>query len=242
MLGLLRVHRYKMGLTKSTHFFLGSIAITIGIGISINSLLAPVSTTLASEINPASEASADDELSSESSDYSPSPVNGVSFQTVIDNPVLQIPEPGTDQSTPVRFGLQLTNNTEEVIRFGLMVYPNISLQIFQSDSVRISQGIGSDRPIVMGEECPFVLQAGETQTLWVQAAVFWDGENLRMHESSWVNLEHLTVGEYFAQFYYDSSVPIPFCFMPDTQSSEPFSDLWRGKVITNSVPFSLINP
>ncbi|MEM8638766.1 MAG: hypothetical protein AAGG51_08145 [Cyanobacteria bacterium P01_G01_bin.54] len=224
----------------SIRIFLGVIAIWIG--FSMSNLLAHSFNALASEVNPTSEARANDELSSESSDYSPSTVNGVSFQTVIDNPVLQIPEPGSEQSTPVRFGLQLTNNTEAVVRFGLIPYHRLFLQIFQSDGVSISQSLSSEGVIPLTEECPFVIQAGETRIIWVQASLFWDKENLRMQRWPWLELENLKAGDYTAQFHYNGFGGAPFCIKSGTYPLEILDDLWTGQVSAAPISFLLFSP
>ncbi len=169
--------------------------------------------------------------------------NGIEFETVIDNDSIPIPDPESNLRVFVRFGVQITNTTSQVVQFDRMPYPRLNLQISSLDGSLASEAVASNGfTASITEECPFTVEPGERKTLWGRAFLFWENGNLRMQGHPWVEMNNLDAGEYIAQFNYYSPGGLTLCHDYETERAEIVDDLWSGNICSRPVTFSLIDP
>lgn len=165
-------------------------------------------------------------------------VDGVQFETLVPQRVLTIPKKQHNTTTPVQFGLRVTNLSSTPYRFifhGLM--PE-----FQSMDGKLNRRLYNRNVTIRTEESHFLLaMPGETLTSFVDGELYWDNQDelvIRGTESMG--------GFWFFQNLKSETWGVRFTYRGPTQSTVAtllrgvvIENLWTGIVPTPFVDFQL---
>ncbi|NCR70023.1 MAG: hypothetical protein GPI93_02035 [Microcystis aeruginosa LG13-12] len=176
-------------------------------------------------------------ISSKSADKSVVEVDGVSFETLVSDSVLSVPQPGAE--TPVKFGVRITNKKQKPARFARfgIIHPNLV-----TEEGRVIPLYGGTAGEKMPEESDFPLvMPGESVTFFLEGMLSWQNDKLVMGGTDgfggfWY-FRDLKPGQYKFQFiyqYYDAVMQI---YLPKEQILE---GIWTGKLATPWVNINLV--
>ena len=176
-------------------------------------------------------------ISSKSADKSVVEVDGVSFETLVSDSVLSVPQPGAE--TPVKFGVRITNKKQKPARFARfgIIHPNLV-----TEEGRVIPLYGGTAGEKMPEESDFPLvMPGESVTFCLEGMLSWQNDKLVMGGTDgfggfWY-FRDLKPGQYKFQFiyqYYDAVMQI---YLPKEQILE---GIWTGKLATPWVNINLV--
>lgn len=176
-------------------------------------------------------------ISSKSDDKSVVEVDGVSFETLVSDSVLSVPQPGAE--TPVKFGVRITNKKQKPARFARfgIIHPNLV-----TEEGRVIPLYGGTFGEKMPEESDFPLvMPGESVTFFLEGMLSWQNDKLVMGGTDgfggfWY-FRDLKPGQYKFQFiyqYYDAVMQI---HQPKEQILE---GIWTGKLATPWVNINLV--
>ncbi|MBF2007856.1 MAG: hypothetical protein IGS49_21000 [Chlorogloeopsis fritschii C42_A2020_084] len=165
-------------------------------------------------------------------------VDGIQFETFMPKQILTIPKKHPDATTPVQFGLRITNLSSTSYRFkfhGLMPqFQNIDGQL-----IRLAYNRNVTIPI---EESHFLLAiSGETLTSFVNGELYWYGDELVMRGSESMG------GFWFFHNLKEETYRVHFTYTGLTQSTVArflrgvvIENLWTGIVPTPFIEFRLV--
>ena len=99
------------------------------------------------------------------------PVDGISFETVVSEPVLKIPENRARVCTPIHLGIRITNNTSEPVRFSRL---DLTPEFINFKDELLSAGVVQYMLVVLGRRnFPLVLPKESSSLFW-EGCFFWD--------------------------------------------------------------------
>ena len=165
--------------------------------------------------------------------------NGISFETLVVNPIWLIPENGLDTETSVKVGIRITNNTHSPIRFSRFdtLYPNL---VKQDGQVLQREG-GRDGTLPLEEsDFPLVIQ-GKSVTFFLVGILHWQNNNLLLEFSDgfgglWY-FDNLIAGAYkfgFLYYSYESAIQI------DKPQRRKLEGIWVGQISTPLTDIQLL--
>lgn len=176
-------------------------------------------------------------ISSESADQSVVEVDGVSFETFISDSVLLIPQPGAE--TPVKFGIRITNKTQEKIRFAQfgIIYPNL----VKEDGQGVPLDGGTDGEKMLKESDYPLVMPRKSVTFFLEGKISWHNNKLELGGADgfggfWY-FRDLKPGKYKFQFIYQNYDAVMRIRQPKEQVLE---GIWTGKILTPFVEFQLV--
>jgi len=181
----------------------------------------------------------DNSMSFKSADDNVVEVEGVSFETLVSEPIWIIPKNEPNAKLPVTLGVRITNKTPNPIRFSRFdtLYPNLVRQGGQ-----VIQLEGGRDGTLKPKESDFPLVAPrESVTFYLDANLSWQNNKLQLGGSDgfgglWY-FDNLNPDTYQVQFIYQShkrSVEI------DKQGRRILDNIWIGRVATPFVKISLL--
>ncbi|MGB3512870.1 MAG: hypothetical protein WBA93_27385 [Microcoleaceae cyanobacterium] len=166
-------------------------------------------------------------------------IDGVLFETLVLEPTLLIPENKPDAQTPVKFGIRISNKTQESIRFSRFdtLYPNL----FRQDGEAIPLDGGRNGTLNPKESDFPLAMPGESVTLFLDGMLSWQNNKLQLGGSDgfgglWY-FDDLEPGTYKFRFFYQSDRAARQIFKPEEQVLE---EIWTGRVATPFVEIRLV--
>lgn len=175
-------------------------------------------------------------ISSKSADKSVVEVDGVSFETLVSDSVLSVPQPGAE--TPVKFGIRITNKTQEPIRFSRFeLLPNM----VQKDGEVVELHTG-DEGVIRSRKSDFPLVLpGESVTFFREGILSWKNNRLDLGGNDgfggfWLFLD-LKPGIYKLRFIYQNYDSVKQIYEPE---EEVLKGIWTGQVTTPFVTLNLV--
>lgn len=176
-------------------------------------------------------------ISSKSADKSVVEVDGVSFETLVSDSVLSVPQPGAE--TPVKFGVRITNKKQKPARFARfgIIHPNLV-----TEEGRVIPLYGGTAGEKMPEESDFPLvMPGESVTFFLEGMLSWQNDKLVMGGTDgfggfWY-FRDLKPGQYKFQFIYQYYDVVMQIYLPKEQILE---GIWTGKLATPWININLV--
>lgn len=187
-------------------------------------------------------------------------IDGIKFETVMSERVLQIPlkRPGTQ--TQLQFGIQITNNTETPHRFLLFFARPEFFKANKQKLPRFGPNInGSYNPQISDFK---LLAPAESVSLLLEGYFCWEDSKLifvfREKDGSYWVFSDFNHGEYWVQFTYENQYPaweqrggwsdlVDFKPVWEEQiynnprsNIEKMEDVWVGEIHTRPTEFLLI--
>lgn len=171
------------------------------------------------------------------------PVDGISFETVVSEPVLKIPENRSGVLTPIRLGIRITNNTSEPVRFSLShltpEFINLNDELLFAGAVQFRLGILGKRNF------PLLLPKESFSFFW-DGGLFWNENMLRLiiddinHGRSW-SFGGFNPGIYRVRFKYNYDYEGQY-YDEDARGFRQFKGVIKGSFVTNWEEINLIQP
>ncbi|MEG3840205.1 hypothetical protein [Microcoleus sp. herbarium14] len=171
------------------------------------------------------------------------PVDGISFETVVSEPVLKIPENRSGVLTPIRLGIRITNNTSEPVRFSLShltpEFINFNDELLFAGAVQFRLGILEKRNF------PLLLPKESFSFFW-EGGFFWNENMLRLiiddinHGRSW-SFGGFNPGISRVRFKYNYDYEGQY-YDEDVRGFRQFKGVIKGSFLTNWVEINLIQP
>ncbi len=181
-------------------------------------------------------------------------VDDILFQTWISEPVLIIPPKEVDVSTPVEWGISVTNNSSNSYRF---VFFHLVPEIVKANGEKVNFGYATN-VIYHPCACDFILlKPGDSVSSVVNGKLYWllkeqipkDSEDRLLVREKLIlqgcnrfggvwSFSNLDPDTYFVRFLYEKLTTGEK--LRSTQ--EIVEDIWVGKVLTPWAKFSLVMP
>ena len=168
-------------------------------------------------------------------------LDGVSFETLISDSILTIPEKGTGYETPLKLGIRIKNQTHSSVRFCL--YDTAIPDLITSNGTHLLLEGGRNRSRLIREsDCPLVASE-ESVEFFQNGILFWKLDDLQMEIldgfGGSFRFEHLKPAIYRFRYRYYSN-------HRSTQISYPeqkiLTNIWTGETYTPSREISLVLP
>ncbi|MBE9145025.1 hypothetical protein [Planktothrix mougeotii] len=184
-------------------------------------------------------------ISIESTDSNAVEVDGIRFEILMPQRELTIPAKIPGAHTPVQLGIEITNNTQILIRFPPFdPLFAVFIEIVGADG-KPFQKHWTRAMLLKSEQaaCPLV-KPGQSTIFFLDAKLFWQNNKLLLGGSdglggSWY-FDHLKPGDYQARFTYMSARSVMPCYDPTTDGGEIIPGIWTGKASTPFVMFHLV--
>jgi hypothetical protein len=172
-------------------------------------------------------------------------VDGICFETVISGSIVQVS--GTQPDSPIymEFGMNITNNTLEPVRFNL--FSSLVSHLIRSDGDLVQPALFYRMEIKLKEShFPLVMPGESISLLPFAAQLTWKKSNqlyLAIHAidgGTW-SFGNLNLGKYYIQFAYSNqNTEIEIYDEPDLQNLKFIPQLWTGLVFAPYVEFNLV--
>ncbi|MCC3425159.1 MAG: hypothetical protein JGK24_32755 [Microcoleus sp. PH2017_29_MFU_D_A] len=172
-------------------------------------------------------------------------VDGICFETVVGESIVQVS--GTQPDSPIymEFGMNITNNTLEPVRFNL--FSSLVSQLIRSDGDLVQPALFYRMEIKLKEShFPLVMPGESISLLPFAAQLTWKKSNqlyLAIHAidgGTW-SFSNLNLGKYYIQFAYSNqNTEIEIYDEPDLQNLKFIPQLWTGLVFAPYVEFNLV--
>lgn len=173
-------------------------------------------------------------------------VDGISFETLVPERVLRLPEKKRGVQTTVQIGIGITNNTPTPLRFRL--YGTLTPELLGADGQAQERGGGRDGIHQFPSEVDFPLaMPGECITFFPEARLLWLKRGqfrllIIARDGSFSWFDNLNLGTYQIQFRYqkisESREGRYSEWEPIEQSLS--ERVWSGRVDTPFVKFHLV--
>lgn len=184
-------------------------------------------------------------ISFESIDSNAVEVDGIHLETVVFNPIWQIPANLHGANTPVQFGVRITNKTSESIRVPLALSFGPKIIKMDGQELRIVNNvISSDPPTLKKPLCPSI-KPGKSETFVWNWILQWQNNQLQLEGTNaqgapWI-YEPLSPGVYSIALEYDvRSTIVRLCELI-TKVSRAEEKIWVGRGTTPSKNISLVH-
>lgn len=168
-------------------------------------------------------------------------VNGVSFETLISDSLLTIPENKPGYETPVKTGIRIKNKTENHVRFCLYdtVFPNL----ITSNETHLPLEGGRNRSrLVRESDCPLIASK-ENVEFFQNGRLVWKNNDLQMEIldgfGGLFRFEHLKPDIYRFRYRYYSNHQSRQISYP---KQKILTNIWTGETYTPSTKISLVYP
>lgn len=174
----------------------------------------------------------------ESNDSNAVEVGGIQFETLV--PVLTVLAKRHNVTTPVRFGIRVTNMEPTPYRF---IFFSLLPELLTEDGKAIERDYGRNATKAPAESDYLLSLPGESFTFFMDAELYWYNCQLQLrgYEDSggvW-HFQNLKPALYRVRFTYESSYPIGK--IEAGRKPWKFSEkLWMGKVSTPPVEFRIV--
>ena len=172
-------------------------------------------------------------------------VDGICFETVVAESIVQVSGTQPDSPIHMEFGMNITNNTLEPVRFNL--FSSLVSQLIRSDGDRVQPALFYRMEIKLKEShFPLVMPGESISLLPLPAQLTWKKSNqlyLAIHAidgGTW-SFGNLNLGKYYIQFAYSNqNKEIEIYDEPDLQNLKFIPQLWTGLVFAPYVEFNLV--
>lgn len=167
--------------------------------------------------------------------------DGVHFEVLAPDRTWPIPKNQPGIQAPVNLGLRISNKTNKPLRFSR--FDTLWVEMVRPDGKSLRRGGGRDGTFGKVEaDCPLV-KPGESVTFIIDAALFWQGNELRLSGSDgfgglWL-LHDLKPGPYKVRVRYQNDRP---AFETSPPRQAVLDGVWTGEVDTPFVEVTLSNP
>lgn len=170
-------------------------------------------------------------------------VDGISFGTVVSEPVLKIPENRSGVLKPIRLGIRITNNTSESVRFSLIdLTPEF---INFNDESLFAGGVQFRLVTIRKRNFPLLLPKESFSFFW-DGGFFWNENMLRLiiddvnHGRSW-SFGGFNPGISRVRFKYNYDYEGEY-YDEDVRELRQLKGVIKGSFVTNWAEINLIQP
>lgn len=171
------------------------------------------------------------------------PVDGISFETVVSEPVLKIPENRSGVYTPIQLGIRITNNTSEPVRFSLS---HLAPEFINLNNELLSAGGIQFRLVIIGERGFPLLLPKQSFSLFWDGGLFWDKNMLILslddinRGRSW-SFGGFSPGIFQVRFKYNYDGEGSY-YDKNSRGFRQFKGVIKGSFFTNWAEINLIQP
>ena len=159
--------------------------------------------------------------------------DGASFETLVPERILLIPEKGLRNSTAIRLGIRITNTSQQPLRF--CSYWSFQPRLIDDNGRHLQFGGGANvsRPI-NESDCPLT-QPNESLEFFLDGKIYWKDDKIYMDgpvESGgvWCFQEGIRPGRYKLYFRYSTDHKERRIFDPDAGGVKMLDSFWVGQV------------
>jgi len=171
------------------------------------------------------------------------PVDGISFETVVSEPVLKIPENRAGVCTPIHLGIRITNNTSEPVRFSRV---ELTPEFINFKDELLSAGVVQFMLVVLGRRnFPLVLPKESSSLFW-EGCFFRDQNMLLLilddinNGRSW-SFGAFSPGIWRVRFKYNYDGEGSY-YDEDVRGIRQFKGVIKGAFFTNWAEINLLPP
>lgn len=172
-------------------------------------------------------------------------VDGICFETVVAESTVQVSGAEPDSPIYVEFGMKITNNTLDPVRFNL--FNSLIPQLIRSDGYQVRSALFYRMEIKPKEShFPLVMPATSSSFLPFSIQFTWEKDNqlyLGIHAidgGSW-SFGNLNLGKYYIQFAYrNQNTDITIYDELDLTNIKLMPQLWTGLVFAPYLEFNLV--
>lgn len=169
-------------------------------------------------------------------------VDGICFETVVSEPMIQVSGSKSDSPIYVEFGMNITNNTLIPVRFNL--FNSLVPQLIISDGHQIQSTLFYRMEIAPKESHFPLVMPGESISFLPCEELVWNKNN-QLYLSIYAidggiwSFSKLNVGKYYIQFAYRNQNTDFEIERPDLENIQLISDIWTGLVFAPYVELNL---
>lgn len=170
-------------------------------------------------------------------------VDGISFETVVSEPVLKIPENRSGVLTPIRLGIRITNNTSEPVRFSLVDFTPEFINL--NDELLFAGAVQFRLVTIKKRNFPLLLSKESFSFFW-EGGFFWSENMLLLiiddinHGRSW-SFGGFNPGIVRVRFKYNYDYEGKY-YDEDVRAIRQFNGVIKGSFVTNWEEINLIQP
>jgi hypothetical protein len=176
-------------------------------------------------------------------------VDNVSFETVVSQRVLTIPETKRGVYTYINVGIRITNNTQTSFHFSSNFY-SMFPEMISPDNQLMQTGIECERLNPLIESDFFLLLSGKAVTFSCNASLFWIQNRKKKRDRQLIlNIPFPYQDTYSFSPLYPGTYKFRFKYRKSREGMEDFSNwieptilqnLWTGEVLTPLVEIRLV--
>jgi hypothetical protein len=159
--------------------------------------------------------------------------NGAGFETVVPEKVLFFPEDVPGAATPISFGICITNQSQQPLRFCRYhtLHPRL---IDQNGKHWFSLSASNSSHIIDESDCPFT-EPGGNVTFLLNGKITWRYGKIHINGSLesggvWHFIDPITPGTYGLYFQYQNSQNERRVFDRSIRTMKILKDFWVGKI------------
>lgn len=171
------------------------------------------------------------------------PVDGISFETVVSEPVLKIPENPSGVLTPIRLGIRITNNTSEPVRFSLV---DLTPEFINFNDELLFGGAVQFRLVTIKKSNFPLLLPTESFSFFWDGGLFWNENMLLLiiddvnHGRSW-SFGGFNPGMSRVRFKYNYDYEGQY-YDEDVRGLRQLKGVIKGSLFSNWVEINLLQP
>ena len=159
--------------------------------------------------------------------------DGASFETLVSERVLLIPEKGLGNSTAIRFGIRITNKSQQPLRF--CSYRSFQPRLIDDNGRHLRSGGGANASRLIREsDCPLT-QPNESLEFFLDGKVYWKDNEIYIDGSQscggiWYFQDSIKPGKYKFYFRYSNDHEEGRVFDADAREMNILNSFWVGRV------------
>ena len=159
--------------------------------------------------------------------------DGASFKTLVPEKILLIPERGLGNSTSVRFGIRITNISQQPLRF--CSYWSFQPRLINDNDRHLQFGGGANASRIIREfDCPLT-QPNESLEFFLNGKIYWKDDEIHMDGSVesggiWYFQDSIKPGKYEFYFGYSNDHEEGRVFDADAREMKILNSFWVGRV------------
>lgn len=173
-------------------------------------------------------------------------VDGISFETIISEPIFNIPkkEPGAKARLNLA-GIRITNNTPNPVHFSF--YVTVIPEIVKADGQVLFRGYFSDWSREAIESDIVLVMPGENVTFFPWSAIWWQENDqfefvIEARDGGYYTFQFTDLGSYQIKLNYVNNMEMLKVYDEETGNIRQIENIWTGMIITPFVEFQLKRP
>ena len=159
--------------------------------------------------------------------------DGASFETLVPEKILLIPEKGLGNSTATRFGIRITNISQQPLRF--CSYHTFRPRLIDDNGERLRTGGGANASRIINEsDCPST-QPNESLEFFLDGKIYWKDDEIYMNGSResggvWYIQDSIKPGRYELYSIYSHDKKEGRVFDSNTGKMYVLDSFWVSRV------------